>query len=111
MLRDRLSDQKIDEYLAYLVDNDDEYARLKAAVERAKITAKRTEAIELMSTLGPANERKANVDMSPEVIRAWQNHADAIERYESMKNKRETVATLIEVWRTYTSAKKQGVHI
>lgn len=107
----RLSDEKIDEYLAYLVDNDEVYAELKADVERKKIKAKRIEAIEYIGAAGPAQLRRYAVEMSPMVAQAWEQHAMAVQRFETMKNKRETCATLIEVWRTYTSAKKQGVHI
>jgi hypothetical protein len=111
MLADRLTDQKVDDYLAYLSDNDDEYARLKANVERCKIKARRIEAVEYLSVTGPAQERKYLVDMSARVVAAWEQHADAIETYERMKNKRETLDKHIDVWRTFASGKKHGLHL
>ncbi len=111
MLADRLTDQKVDDYLAYLSDNDDEYARLKANVERCKIKARRIEAVEYLSASGSAQERKYLVDMSHKVIQAWEQHADAIEAYERMKNKRETLDKHVDVWRTYAVGKRQGLHV
>lgn len=111
MLSETLHENRIDDALAYLVNTDGQYAKLKADVERTKNKAKRVEALEVMCADGSAQVRKAISESAEAAVSAWNKHYDAIEAFEKLKAERETIVMLIEVWRSYNSARKQGVHV
>lgn len=111
MLIQTLSEDRIEEVLAYLVATDDEYANLKASVERTKHQAKRAEALEILSADGSAQVRKAQSEVAAHAVAAWNRHWDEVAEFEKMRAKRETHVMIIEVWRSFTSARKQGVHL
>lgn len=111
MLRDRLHEDRIEEYLAYLADTDVEYARLKAEVERTKQRAKRAEAREVIGADNKqtALEKKAFAELATQGV--WDKHFDAIQAFEELKAKRETADRHMTVWLTYTSGRSKGLQI
>jgi hypothetical protein len=111
MLRDTLHEDRIEEALAYLVSTDAEYAKLKADVERTKHKAKRVEALEVMCADGSAQVRKAVSESAERAVTAWNAHYDAIEAFEKLKAERDTKVMILEIWRSWNSARKQGIHV
>lgn len=108
---DHLTDEKMDAAFAYFVNTDDEYARAKSEVERCKRDAERAEAYEVVCADGPSHVRKAIAETKPSVKAKWIEYQEAVYRFELIKARRETEARRIDVWRTWFSGKKQGVHI
>lgn len=109
MLSDHFSDDNIDAALNYLAETDEQYGKFKVEVDRTKFEAKRQESIEIIAADGSAQLRSASATLSPAVAKAWAIHFDAIERFESLKVKRERLDSLIDAWRSFISGKKQGV--
>lgn len=110
-LSDHLTDDKMDAAFSYLVDTDDQIARAKANMEKTKRAAQRLESLVILSEEGPAHLRKAAAESSSLVKARWDEYHDAVYQYEYLKEKRGTEERRIEVWRTWYSAKKQGVNV
>lgn len=111
MLSEHLHEDRIEEALAYMVETDALYAKLKAEVERTKHRAKRVEALEVMCAEGSAQVRKAVSEAAPASVEAWNQHFDAIEAFEKLRAERDSLEMRLEVWKCWQSGRKQGARI
>lgn len=88
-----------DEDVAYL---EGEMLRLERKVDRVK------DALYLGSS-GTIAERKAMANKSPEIAVLEDELVEATVKFKSLRAKRETWHTQVDVWRSLNAARRQGV--
>jgi len=107
-----ITNERRDECLCYLAETDSEFAKSKSymiGLELQKNTILAVVQLEgIHKTVG---DNKAEAYMAQSYL-AWQtNYVDAIYDYELFRNKRNTAALVVDLWRSEFSARKQGVII
>lgn len=95
--------------LQFLVNTDDEYARAKTLYDALHEQRKTVEAIEynLLKTGSAADKKQLAIgsnEYSKHLIALYDSHIE----YETLKAKRLTNQSIIEMWRSVNSARKQG---
>lgn len=95
--------------LQYLVNTDDEFARAKTLYDALHEQRKTVEAIEynLLKNGSAADKKQLAVGSDAYMKHLIALH-DAHIEYETLKAKRLTNQSIIEIWRSVNSARKQG---
>jgi hypothetical protein len=94
--------------LTYLATSDADSAELKAAMARTEYIAKLARSFAFLAAEGNNEERKALADTDAKVISKWEEHHQAIVRYEKVRAKRETEVLVVETWRSINANRRSG---
>lgn len=103
-----VTQERMEDALAYLSDTDEECARLRTEMVRSEFKAKRTRATILKLSEGTSVQREAVADTSPETEAAWEAHFKAYGDFHAMNNRRSTEALVIDTWRSLNANRRQG---
>lgn len=104
-----ITDKRAEKALKYLVETDEEHARIKSEFKAKESITKTILAYEFRDAKGSSVEaRKAESFASQSYI----DHIDVIEGLEmalqQMYNKRDTERLVIEMWRTHAANSRKG---
>ena len=94
--------------LKYLVDTDQEYARLKTLFDGLSEQKKSILAIEYGKLTGSAADKTQNALSSVSYQKHLQALRDSQIDYETLKQTRLTKQLIIEMWRSINSARNKG---
>jgi len=100
--------KRADDAANFLADTDIQVAELRLKVERDKRKAKRKWSAIYMRAEGSVELRKAKAETHPEYESAVAAEMTSLLEYEKLRNQRDTAETVIEFWRSYQRAVRQG---
>lgn len=103
-----ITQERMEQALAYLSDTDEDCAALRADVERAEFKAKRTKAAVFTISDGSVADRNAVAETSNETATAYEQYFAALQKFDAMKNKRATESIVFEAWRSLNSNRRQA---
>ncbi len=93
----------------FLSETDRQMAELKVKHERDKLKAKRTWSAIFMRMEGSVEARKAQAETYADYVTAQAAEMTSLLEFEALRNKRDTANTIIEFWRSYNRATKEGI--
>lgn len=94
--------------LKYLINTDEELARAKTLYDALCEQRKSIRAIQFLKSTGSAAERTEKANASEEYQLHLQAISDAQIDFETLRNKRLTSSSIIEMWRSVNSNQKKG---
>lgn len=103
--------ERMEQALRYLAETDDKAAYHKAHVARTEFRAKSIREAQFKinpEKLKTIAERTAYAASCPEYEQAMEEYFEALRADTHIRNKRNTEATVIEVWRSVNSARNKG---
>lgn len=104
-----VTEDRVDRALGYLCETDREMAAWKGMVLRTEHTAKVAEAMAFKLSEGSsAEERKQLSRTTPEVLKKWEEHFEAVTQYETVKARREREILIVDLYRTESANRRQG---
>jgi hypothetical protein len=92
----------------FLTRTDVQIATLKQKHERDKRKAKRLWSAIYLRVTGTVDERKAQAETHAEYNTAVAAEMTSLLEYEKLRNHRDTAETVIEFWRSYNKALRDG---
>lgn len=95
--------------IRYLAKTDEEHGLLSARIATFKFHLGQIESDEYLKVDGTIEERKAAAKTTDNYKQAVDEMTEDYEKFKVLDNERDTRARLIEMWRTYSSNKRQGV--
>ena len=104
----KITDERAELALRFLVDNDEKAAELKADAERAEFKAKAIKDALFRRLTGSVADRTAEAGASAEYAMAMGDYFNALAEYEKVRNKRSTETIVIETWRTVQANQRRG---
>ena len=103
-----ISQSRLEKALTYLAETDEPIAEAKGEIQRLENLIKRVNYRLFLSASGSVEARKAEAGKSEETARLEEELVAAVVKYESLRAKRETEATIIDVFRTLESSRRKG---
>ena len=100
--------KKAEDSLDDLIETDRKLAELRVKWERDKRKCKRKASAIFLRTTGNIPEREAQVDENPEYQTSEAAEMTALLEYEALKNRRDTDRLVIEFWKSYQRAVREG---
>ncbi len=100
--------EKAEQALNHLADTDQQIAALKTKHERDKRKAKRTWSSIYLRAEGSVEARKAYAETHEEYQRAIAAEMTSLLQFEQLRNQRDTDALIIDFWRSYQRAVREG---
>jgi hypothetical protein len=94
--------------LKYLAETDQDVAEAKGEILRLENLIKRVQYRLFLSSSGSVEARKAEAGKSEETAKLEEELVSATVKYEGLRAKRDTERTVIEVWRSLESSRRQG---
>ena len=104
----RLTEERSEEALHYLMETDEECAILKTETERRDYKAKAVQSAIFKRSSGTVAERQALAECSDEYDRAMEDYFNALQAFEVIKNKRFTEEKVWDTWRTIQANQRRG---
>lgn len=95
----------------YLARTDAELAELKTDARRAELRVKKTKAAIFLTSSGNIEERKATSETDNETKLAEEDWLKYEQKYEELKNRRDSAELVFEMWRSLNSARTKGMVI
>ena len=96
------------QHLKFLIETDVEAGRAKALVDALDEQRKIIEAVEFMKVKGSAAERKQIALSSGPYLEHILKLENARYEFETMRNRRLTAVTAIDMWRSVNSNQRKG---
>lgn len=93
----------------FLAETDRQMAEAKVKHERDKLKAKRTWSAIFLRVEGSVEARKAQAETNENYETAQAAEMTSLLEFEALRNQRDTANTIIEFWRSYNKAQKEGV--
>ena len=103
-----ISQQRLEKALTYLAETDEPLAEAKGDILRLENLIKRVNYRLFLSAEGSVEARKAHAGKSEETAKLEEELVNATVRYEGLRAKRETEATVVEVWRSLNASRRLG---
>lgn len=100
--------RKADAAANFLVETDQQIAELKVKVERDKRKAKRAWSAIYLRESGTVDERKSKAEVHADYQSAVAAEMTSLLEYEKLRNRRDTAETVIEFWRSWNKATREG---
>lgn len=104
-----ISDERLTKALTFLAETDEEVAELKGVVAALEYRAKMARAAAFTAADGSVEQRKQTAELDPNVQIVEGNLNAAIIKYEAKRAKRATEALIVDVWRSLSANRRQGV--
>ena len=101
--------QRAEDGANYLAETDRQMAELKVKHERDKLKAKRIWSAIFMRVEGNIEARKAQAETHADYQTAQAAEMTSLLEFEALCNSRDTANTIIEFWRSYNKASKEGL--
>ena len=93
----------------FLVETDRQMAELKVKHERDKLKAKREWSAIFMRMEGSVEARKSQAEVHATYQTTLAAEMTSLLEFEALRNRRDTAHTVIEFWRSYNKASKEGL--
>jgi hypothetical protein len=103
-----ISADRLEKALRYLAETDEDVAEAKGEILRLENLIKRVNYRLFLSSSGSVEARKAEAGRSDETARLEEELVAATVKYEGLRAKRDTERSVIEVWRSLESSRRQG---
>lgn len=103
-----ISQDRLEKAMTYLATTDEEAAELLANMERAEFKAKAVKDALIKHGEGGLGDRTAAAGCSPEYTEAMDHYFAAVRAYNATKNKRQTEALIVDVWRSQNANRRQA---
>ena len=103
-----ITDAQMEAALRYMGETDEAFAQAKGAQESAEIFRKRVRSRLFIDTEGTVAERNAQADCHEDSVEADYEYIEAVEKYETIKAKRQRAELTIEVWRSVNAGRRKG---
>lgn len=107
-MRDVIGLDKLESALEFLANSDHDYAIEKAELERSEILRKRTRARVFQLSDGTVAERQALAETHPDVQDADDKYCNNIERFETLKARRQRAEIVVDVWRSLEASRRKA---
>ena len=101
--------QRAEDAANYLAETDRQMAELKVKHERDRLKSKRTWSAIFMRMEGSVEARKAQAETHADYQTAQAAEMTSLLEFEALRNSRDTANTIIEFWRSYNKASKEGL--
>jgi hypothetical protein len=102
-----VTQDRMESALEYLAETDREYAIEKAELERSEINRKRVRARIFLTTDGTVAERQARAETHEDAQAADDRLIETIQKYETLKARRERAEIVIDVWRSINANRRK----
>lgn len=106
-----ISEQRVEQAVEYLRDTAKEYGQSKGRASYMEANLRRVKSLEMISHKGGVGEREAVAYASEAYKAAMEQMQNAVADMETMRALRDAAEYTIEVWRSQSSARKQGVNL
>lgn len=105
-----VTEERLDKAMSFLATTDLECATRKSLVLRTEFMAKHAEALvyKALGNEGSVEDRKQAVRLHESVVKAWDEHFNAVRDFESLRAQRERQILVVELFRTYSANRRQG---
>lgn len=105
-----VSDERLDRAMQFLATTDLECASRKSMVLRTEFMAKHTEALvyKALGNEGSVEDRKQAMRLDDRVVKAWDEHFNAVRDFESLKAQRERNVLVVDLWRSTNANRRMG---
>lgn len=105
-----ITEERLDKAMTFLATTDLECATRKSMVLRTEFMAKHAEALvyKALGNEGSVEDRKQAVRLHESVMKAWDEHFNAVRDYENLRAQRERNVLVVELFRTYSANRRQG---
>jgi hypothetical protein len=103
-----ISQDRLEKAMRYLAETDEQVAECKGEILRLENLIKRVQYRLFLSAQGSVEARKASAGCSAETAKLEEELVAGVVRYEGLRAKRETEKTIVEVWRSLESSRRQG---
>lgn len=104
-----ISTTRLEKALTYLTETDEPLAEARMVMERCEFRARATKDALIKHGEGGLGERTAAAGFDPEYAAAMDAYFAALMEHDKIRNKRQTEAIVVEVWRSLNSARKAGM--
>lgn len=104
-----VSDEQVEEAINFLSSTDSEFARLKTEMETLASKKDITEKTIFQHEDGNVEERKAKSRTHENTKHAQWDYLKAMQRFEELKNKRDTAHVNVWVWRSLQQSGRTSV--
>lgn len=104
-----ITTERLEQSLAKLAETDGAVADLHAEVERCEYRAKAVKDAIFLRSEGSVAERTAIAGTHLEYAAAMEKYFAALAKHETMKNERSREDIVIQVWRSFSSARTKGI--
>ena len=101
--------ERADKAANYLAETDRQMAELKVKYERDKLKSKRTWSAIFLRVDGNVEARKCQAETHEDFQSAQAAEMTSLLEFEALRNQRDTANTIIEFWRSYNKASKEGL--
>lgn len=101
-----ISDDRLTKAMTFLAETDEEAADLRANMEKMEHKAKAVKDTVFKHLQGTVADRQAAAGCSDEYGAAMNEYFDALRMYEYVRNKRQTEAIVIDVYRTQAANRR-----
>jgi hypothetical protein len=103
-----MDEDEVEAAVHWLRDKAKEYGKARGHEKYCESNLRRVKAMQMMSRQGGVGEREAAAYASEEYKAAMEAYENAFADSETWRALREAAQYKIDVWRTQTSARKQG---
>ncbi len=103
-----VSNTRAEAALLYLADTDELCAYWRSEMQRCEYKAKSMKATAFKLASGTVAERQAETEVNDKVLQAWNEHVEAIKRYNTIENKRTTETLVLELWRSINANRRKA---
>jgi len=105
-----VTEERLDKAMHFLATTDLQCATCKSMVLRTEFMAKHTEALvyKALGSEGSVEDRKQAMRLDERVVKAWDEHFNAVRDYESLKAQRERNVLVVDLYRTYSANRRVG---
>lgn len=103
-----ITENEAGQHLKFLIETDVEAGRAKALVDSLDEQRKTIEAVEFMKAKGSAAERKQIALSSNGYLEHISKLENARYEFETLRNRRLTAVTAIDMWRSVNSNQRKG---
>lgn len=104
-----MNDEIVEAALSRIAKTDELAAELHMRVEQAEFRAKAIKDAIFLHEEGSIAERTAKAGISKEYAEAMDTYFAALQAHEALRNERTRKFAVIEVWRSYSSARTKGL--
>ena len=101
--------QRAEDAANFLAETDRQMAELKVKHERDKLKAKRQWSAIFMRVEGSVELRKSQAECHADYQTTLAAEMTSLLEFEALRNRRDTANTIIEFWRSYNKASKEGM--
>ena len=104
-----IDEDKVEAAVWYLRNSADSYGPARGHLAFSDANLRRVKSLKMLQEQGSVADREARAYASAEYLEAIEQLQNATADYETIRAKREAAVMMIELWRSQSSARKQGI--